>query len=208
MKIAIIGATAGVGKSVAEQALKKGYQVVAFSRNPQKWNHTHPLLEIVAGDARVLEDVKKAVESADAVICTLGAPASSKSLIRSQGTENILRAMPANGRLICLSSLGFGDSRPLMPWVMKYIIAPFILKNALADHEKQEEAIKKSEANYTIVRPGSMTDKPAAGHYQYGFAFDDNTVTIKPISRADVADFLLNQVTDTAFLRQTVGISG
>ena len=49
---------------------------------------------------------------------------------------------------------------------------------------------------------------PEAGHYQYGFAFDDNTVTIKPISRADVADFLLNQVTDTAFLRQTVGISG
>lgn len=36
MKIAVFGATGGIGKFVVKHALEKGYEVNAYVRNPQK----------------------------------------------------------------------------------------------------------------------------------------------------------------------------
>lgn len=207
MKVVVIGATGGVGKVIVEKCLNIGYHVIALARNPEKLNIDNSRLTKISGDATVFDVVENAIKNADTVICTIGTKANDKNKIRTRATKNIIKAMPKNGRFICLSSLGYGESRVLMPFFMKYFIVPFILKQTLLDHESQETLIKNSKLNYTIVKPGDMNEKQETGNYKFGFALDNRSVKIKPISKADVADFIVKQIGDESFSRKSVGIS-
>ncbi|MEO6550081.1 MAG: NAD(P)H-binding protein [Ferruginibacter sp.] len=71
---------------------------------------------------------------------------------------------------------------------------PFLLKKIFEDHSRQENFIKQSGLHWTIVRPGSMTNAPLSGKYKYSDEFTDKSWTVK-ISRADVAQFMLMQLT-------------
>ena len=111
MKIVVFGSTGSIGKMVVEQALAANHHVTAFLRDPAKLSVAHPNLTLVKGDVMNIDDVKRAVEGHDAVVCTLGAGA--KGNVRAEGTKNIIEAMNVSHvkRLICQSSLGVGDSR-------------------------------------------------------------------------------------------------
>lgn len=206
-RILIFGATGGTGSELVKQGLEKGYRVKAFVRTPSKLKMRHKNLEVAQGDVLNYEDVLGAVQNQDIVFCTLGMPASDKTTLRTDGTSNIVKAMEASGvnRLICQTSLGYADSKEVLPWHMKYIIVPFILKNAFRDHELQEAVIKKSSLDWTIVRPGNMTNGKRTGKYQHGF---EPTAKIKlKISRADVAEFMLKQAEQVEYVNDCVGIS-
>lgn len=206
-KVIVFGATGGTGREVVKQALDQNYQVQAFVRNPEKLDMSHPNLSFVIGDVLNYENVLDAIQNQDAVFCCLGMPASDKSSLRTDGTANIIAAMEEKGldRLICQTSLGFGDSKEVLPWHMKYIIVPFILKNAFKDHETQERVIQNSKLKWTIVRPGNMTNGKMTRKYQHGFA---PTADIKlKVSRADVAHFMLDQFISDQYLHQKVGVS-
>mgnify|MGYP001813403464 CR=1 FL=1 len=109
-------------------------------------------------------------------------------------------------RLNCQASLGSGDSREILPLIMKYLIGPFFLRHAFADHELQEKYIKESKLDWIIARPANLTDGPLTGRYQHGPANSFKGKSLK-ISRADVADFMLKQLTDDTYLHQTPGLS-
>jgi len=206
-RIAIFGATGGTGKQLVQQALEQGHEVTAFARTPEKLEITNKNLTVHKGDVLNLEEVKAAVKNQDLVMCALGMPASDKSTLRKDGTKNIISAMEKQGvdRLICQTSLGFGDSKEVLPWHMKYLIVPFILKNAFKDHELQEAEIEKSDLNWTIVRPGNMTNGKKTGNYKFGFKPNEK-IKLK-VSRADVADFMLKQINESQFQYSKVGIS-
>ena len=206
-RIAIFGATGGTGQELLKQALKQNYKVTAFVRNPDKLKLQNHNLSIIQGDVLNLVAVTKAVQQQEAILCVLGMPASDKSTLRTEGTANIIKAMEANGvrRLICQTSLGYGDSEAVLPWHMKYLIVPFILKNAFKDHELQEAKIEESTLDWTIVRPGNMTNGKKTGNYKYGFAATEK-IKLK-ISRADVAHFMLSQLINSQFLHKKVGLS-
>lgn len=206
-RIVIFGATGGTGQELVKQALEQNYSVTAFARSPEKLKISHKNLSVIQGDVLNTSDVQKATANQDAVVCCLGMPASDKSTLRKDGTANIIHAMESHGikRLICQTSLGFGDSKKVLPWHMKYLIVPFILKNAFKDHELQEETIEKSKLHWTIVRPGNMTNGNKKGKYKHGF---DASEKIKlKISRADVAAFMLDQINKLQYMNQKVGIS-
>ena len=206
-KVIIFGATGGTGQELVLQALDKDFQVTAFVRNPQKIDLVNPNLKIIKGDVLNFQNVSEAVKNQDIVFCSLGMPPLDKSTLRANGTANIIKAMKAHNldRLICQTSLGFGDSKDLLPWHMKYLIVPFLLKNAFEDHELQEKNIEQSGLNWTIVRPGNMTNGKKTSSYKFGFK---STAKIKlKISRADVADFMLAQVGNLKFVGQKVGVS-
>ena len=208
MKIIVFGATGGTGKKLVEQALEQNHQVTAFVRSPEKMDlQNQSNLKIFKGDVLNLNQVVKAVENQEVVFCNLGTPASDKSELRTAGTNNIVKAMQANNvkRMICQTSLGFGDSKEVLPWHMKYLIVPFILKHAFKDHEQQERVIEKSELNWTIVRPGNMTNGKKTGVYKHGFKPTEK-IKLK-ISRNDVSHFMLNQINNNTYLHKKVGIS-
>jgi putative NADH-flavin reductase len=206
MKLLIIGATGGTGTQVVKQALQQGFTVTAFVRRPEKLKITHTNLKVVQGNVLQQSSISKIM-----VICCLGAPATKAGNLRSAGTKNIINAMQQNGvsRLICQTSLGFGDSETVLrntPWFFKKIIVPYLLKQTFADHLLQENCIQQSNLNWTIVRPGTMTNGKFTGTYRHGFLYSDEKLKVK-ISRADVADFLIQQVASTQYQKKVTGIS-
>lgn len=211
MKLIVFGATGGTGQQVVQQALAQDHAVTVFVRNPAKFGVNHPNLKIAQGDVMDLASVERVLPGHDVVLVALGAPARDKGKVRSKGTRNIISAMEKTGvrRLVCQTSLGYGDSLQVLdraPLHFKYIIVPFLLRGAFADHELQEDFIKRSDLDWIIVRPGNLTDGEKTGHYRHGFPASDKAITVN-ISRADVADFILKQLSDDTYLRKTPGLS-
>lgn len=208
MKLLIFGATGGTGRQFVEQALEQGHTVTAFVRNPAKFNIKHANLQIVQGDVMEFASVEQAVKNQDVVFSTIGSPALSKNTVRSEGTRNIICAMEKTGikRFISVSTFGVGDSREMLPFLYKYILVPLLLRHVFADHEVQENYIKQSRLNWTIVRPTALTNGSHTGEYKHGFPLTGKNLKNK-ISRADVADFMLKQLTDDTYIRKTPGLS-
>ena len=208
MKLLVFGATGGTGRELVKQALAHGYEVTTFVRDPAKLGDiTHASLHVARGDVLDPAVVEKAVPGRDAVLCSIGAGAE-RTTLRENGTRNIVAAMEKVGvrRLICQSSLGVGDSRTNLGFFTKYVIVPVFLRHAFADHERQEAVVKQSALAWTIVRPPHLKDGPHTGTYRQGFPTTDTGIQ-GTISRADVADFMLEQLTSETYLHQTPGVS-
>lgn len=208
MKLLIFGSTGGTGRELVKQALEQGHTVTAYARSPEKLQDiSHASLQVVRGDVLDPAAVERAVPGHDAVLSAIGAGAE-RTTLREEGTRNIVEAMEKAGvqRLVCQSSLGVGDSRANLPFFTKYIIVPVFLRHAFADHERQEAIVKRSSLAWTIVRPPHLRNGPRTRSYRHGFPPTDRRVKGK-ISRADVADFMLSQLTDEAYLHQTPGVS-
>jgi len=206
MRLIVFGATGTLGLQVVGQALAQGHRVTAFSRHPENLAIDSPDLTPVSGDVLDRSAVEAAVKGHDAVIVALGA--GHKGGIRAAGTQNVIDGMKGQGisRLICLSTMGAGDSRPLLNFFWKRIMFGLLLRAAYADHQAQENAVRDSGLDWTLVRPAAFTDGPVTGVYRHGFANTVKDLALK-ISRADVADFMLRQLTDSAYLRQAPGLS-
>ncbi|WP_067702443.1 NAD(P)-dependent oxidoreductase [Nocardia jejuensis] len=207
MRIAIFGATGTVGRQVVEQALAAGHDVTALTRSAANVSVApDQRLRIVEGDVLDPGAVERTVAGQDAVIVTLGA--GRKGVVRAEGTRTVIEAMGRTGvkRLIVMSSLGVGDSRGNLDFLWKYVLFGVVLRQAYADHVRQEAYTQAADLDWTIVRPAAFTDDPATGRYQRDVAPDAQGLKLK-IARADIAAFLLEQLTDTTYLRRTPGIS-
>jgi len=208
VKLVIFGSTAGTGRKLVEQALEQGHDVSAFARTPEKIEDLeYPNLRVIQGDVLDSAAVEAAVAGQEAVLCTIGAGAR-RTTLREDATRNIVQAMDRTGvqRLICQSSLGVGDSRANLGSFTKHVIVGLFLRHAFADHERQEAVIKQSSLKWTIVRPPHLLDTPRTGVYRHGFPPTDKNIKGQ-ISRADVADFMLKQLTDDSYLQSTPGVS-
>ncbi|MCG8380325.1 MAG: SDR family oxidoreductase [Proteobacteria bacterium] len=206
MKLIIFGATGSIGYQVVEKSLAQGHQVSAFARNPSTLNLEHPNLMLTAGDVLNKDLVTNTIKDHDAVIITLGAGI--KGNVRSVGTENIIEGMKQHGirRVVCLSTLGAGDSHDTLNFFWKYIMFGILLRQALADHEAQEEVLKNSGLDWIIVRPAAFTDGPATGIYKHGELDPGKNLKLK-VSRDDIADFIIKCLSDDTYLHKTPGLS-
>ncbi len=104
-------------------------------------------------------------------------------------------------RLIAVTGIGAGDSRGHGGLIYDAIAFPLILKRVYDDKDVQEWIIRSSDLDWTIVRPGLLTNKPATGRYRVLTASKDWQFGV--ISRADVADFLVRQVDDRSLIGTT-----
>lgn len=208
MKIIIFGATGTIGSEIVEQALAQGHQVTAATRNPDSFGTKHRNLHPVEADIFSEASVDSAIESHDAVVCALGSSLTAKGCPRTIGTNNIVSAMEKTGvkRLVSLSAYGVSDSRADLPFMYRYFIIPVILGRVFVDHAAQERHIKRSALDWVIVRPANFTKSPLAGTYKHGFTKPDRSLTLK-ITPAEVASFMLRQLSDDAYLRQTPALS-
>lgn len=207
MKVIIFGATGITGSAVVQEALERGHTVTAFVRTPSKLTTSHPNLSVFQGDVLDETSVIQAVQGHDAALVSLGAGL--KGVVRSEGTSNIIKAMQKFNirRLIVQSSLGVGDSRDNLNFYWKHIMFGMLLRNAYKDHVLQEDYVKQSNLDWTIVRPGALKDgERTGGNYRYGFSPVDKTTALE-ISIADVAEFMVKQLVDETYLCGTPGLS-
>jgi putative NADH-flavin reductase len=199
----IVGATGGTGRQLVAQALERGYAVTAFVRDPSRLQLDHPQLTVIQGDVLDYGSVEAAMRGQEAVLSALGHKRFFyPTRILSKGTRNILRAMEAHGvpRLVCETSLGIGDSVGRMGLFYTFLVIPVILPFYFWDKTRQERMIARSNVEWVIVRPGVLTNGDMRGRYRHGRHIGSFFWTVR-ISRADVADFMLNQMVSDTYLR-------
>jgi len=131
-----------------------------------------------------------------------------KETTLSNGTKSIVHAMEKLGvkRFIYESSLGVGDSKGRLGLLYTYVLIPLFLRGLFADKEVQERIIGDSALDWVIVRPAALTNGPRRGAYRHGEDIGHWMFTRK-ISRSDVADFMLKQLTENRYLHMTPGVS-
>ena len=208
-RLLIVGATGGTGRQLLAQALERGFAVTALVRDPSRLPVSHPQLTVVRGDVLDEGSLDAAMRGQEAVISALGHRRYlSPTRILSEGTRNILRAMDAHGvpRFVCETSLGIGDSAGRMGLYYTFFTIPVILPFYFWDKTRQEQVIAASNVEWTIVRPGVLTNARRRGRHRHGFHIGSFLWTVR-ISRADVADFMLDQLESNTYLRAAPGVS-
>jgi len=203
-----VGATGGTGRQLVAQALERGHMVTVLARTPAKLRMTHERLQVLQGNVLDYASVEAAVRGQDAVVSALGHKRYfGPTRILSEGTRNLLRAMEAQGvpRLICETSLGVGNSAGRMGLYYTLFVIPVILPFYFWDKTRQELLIEASRVEWVIVRPGALTNGPKRTAYRHGHDIGSFIRTVR-ISRANVADFMLNQLTSDTYLRTAPGV--
>lgn len=204
MKIAIIGASRGIGYELLRMAIEEGHEVSALLRNPAKLNISDARLKIVTGDILNPASVAAVTAGQDAVCVCIGIPPTRKLVyVFSRGIECVLAAMRRGSlqKLIAITGIGTGDSKGHGGFFYDRVINPLLLGTIYADKDRQESIIKASDAEWLIVRPGFLTNGPRTGKYR---AIESLTgVTAGKISRRDVADFMLKQLTTPTHFGKT-----
>jgi len=207
-KVLVIGASRGIGLETVRAALLAGHRVCALARSAASMPIHDADLDKVSRNALDSDTIRNALQDIDAVIQTLGVDFSLQAIFErtnlfSQSTRILVDAMQAAGvqRLIAVTGLGAGDSRGHGGFLYDAVAFPLLLKRVYDDKDVQEWIIRSSGLEWTIVRPGLLTDRPATGQYR---------VLTKPkdwrfgvINRADVADFLVRQIDDRALIGST-----
>jgi len=208
MRVLVIGATGGTGRHLVQQALDQGHQVTAFVRDPSKLALEHANLQVVKGDVLDYASVEAAMRGQSAVLSALGHKRFFyPNKIQSNGMRNILRAMKVCDvpRLICETALGIGNSVGRLGLPHTFFILPLILPFYMWDELRQEELIVASDRDWVIVRPGVLMNGEARGNYRHGPKVGSYFWPVR-ISRADVADFMLKQLTDDAHVGAASGL--
>jgi hypothetical protein len=101
-----------------------------------------------------------------------------------------------------VTGLGAGNSSGHAGFLYDTLAFPLLLKRVYDDKDVQESIIiRTSGLDWTIVRPGLLTNSPATGHYRVPTAPTD--WRFGTISRADVADFIVRQIDDRALIGTT-----
>ena len=207
MKLLIFGASGKTGREVVRQALARGYAVTAFVRQTARLPIAHANLRLVAGEISNPDAIARVVAGQTAVISTLGVGTPLRhDPVVIDGIRTIARAaeQASVGRLVYLSTIGVRDSRD-EAGVMLKCLATTLIRHEVSDHEIKEAAIAECFVDWTIVRPPMLTNGRLTAAYRVG----ENIRARSPLpmmSRADVADFMLRQLTDAAFIRKAVRI--
>ncbi|MFQ6613752.1 MAG: NAD(P)-dependent oxidoreductase [Fidelibacterota bacterium] len=192
MRIAIIGASRGIGNQLLRLALEAGHEVTAFSRHPEKSSVEHEHLRVIAGDILDPDSVAAVTKGQDGVCVCIGIPPTWKPVtVFSEGIRNVLASIRKNTKLAVITGIGAGDSRGHGGFLYDHLVLPLLLKTIYQDKNRVEELLQQSSSNWLIVRPGFLTNNPRTGTYR---VVEDLTgIKAGKISRADVADFILKQ---------------
>lgn len=195
---------------LVRQGLAQGHDLTCLVRNAAI--DVLPVKAVqVQGDVRDADAVAGVIEGSDAVLSALGSRSIRQSDLLGCAMANILAGMQKSGvrRVIVLGAAGAGcDAGKYanrMDRLVLKILIHTLLKYPFLDQAAQERQLEASDADYTIVRPPRLTNGPYTG--QYRVEADGLPAAAKSIARADVADFMLKQLSDPKFVRRGVYVA-
>jgi len=198
MQITIFGATGSVGTQLIKQAIQQGHSVVAVSRHPVDKGNSEALRweKVDYGD---IASISRTLVGSDAAIISLG------DYDVVEPTNNITTALLQThvNRVELLTGFGTSpESRRQLDAGMRLIMTG--MRPMLRTKERQDKIIRQSGLDFTIVQPPTLTNEPATHNYRYG---DYKRKTIAGnISRTDLAEFMITNLTKNRFEHESVYI--
>lgn len=205
MNVLVIGAAGKTGKLIVEQAVAAGHNVTAFVRNASHY-HATPEVRVVTGDATDPAHISRAFVGQDAVIDTVGGKTPWRT---SELERTVARAIASAareqgiGRIIAISALGVGDSTAQSPLLFRLLLLPTFLRGSTADKAAMEQEIRQAGISYVLVRPAVLNDQPPVGSIRV----ITGSQKARGATRADVASFVVEQLTSDKYLNQAVTIA-
>ncbi|CAN5549812.1 NAD(P)H-binding protein [soil metagenome] len=210
MRVTIFGASGGIGRHVREQARANGHELTLFAREPSS---LYPLAEgerVVVGDIGDAERVSEAVAGSEAVISAVGPTANSPDqvVLFESFAHALVKAMERHGvhRLVALSGAGVTapKEQKRLPDRLVSAIVGRIVRHVVMAKQRELEIIAASSIEWVAPRPPRVNDGPATGIYKVG----DHAIGPRSrISQADLAHFMVSQLTDDRHIRSAPFIS-
>lgn len=163
--VIVFGGTRETGLETVKALVAKGEAVTVMVRpvsNTEALKALGPKVTLVVGDALNADEVKKAFASGKfrAAVSSLGGARGEKRP-DWEGNRNVTEAAKAAGikRLVQVSAIGVGDSVVAVSEETIKFLGP-----VYAEKIKAEDHLKASGLEYTIIRPGGLTDGPPTGN--------------------------------------------
>ena len=203
MNVIVFGGTGKTGSLVVDRALTRGHTVTVLVRDPIKL--TRPNVRVFAGNATNPSDVLAAMRGQHAVIETIGGTTPYKSTtLETDSIHAIIHAMHEERvqRLISVTMMGIGESRAQAPFWYRSLLMPTFLHGSTKDKTNKEAAITADHVDYVIVRPPILKDSPATGQVH----ILGPNATGHTITRADLANFLVDQLETDANLNRAITV--
>ncbi len=206
--IALFGGSGQTGQAFLPKALAAGYRVKALARSPEKITRQSDQLEVIKGDVLDPDAVHATVKDSDIVVSLFGHVKGSPKWLQTDGTNNIIGAMKAEGvqKIISLSGGGlpFEKDQPKFADKMIRTIMKIAVPKVLHDAERHAEVLKDSGLDWVIIRGPRLTNEPEKGEYRVGWVGVNASTKI---GRQDLADFILKQVEDNQYAEQMPFVS-
>jgi uncharacterized protein YbjT (DUF2867 family) len=206
MRIALFGATGGIGGHLLTRALEHGHDVHALARRPDALTArpgpapdpeatagppaARGRLTVTVGDALDTGAVAEVIAGADAVLSALGPRGVKTPHLLAESAGAIVAGMAKAGprRLIAVSAAGaYLREDPDAAWLFQLIL-PRIFGTVWADVRAMEDVIRAADLDWTLVRPVRLVNTPGTG--QYRVRPDYAPPHGLKIARADVARFM------------------
>src|ERR671916_1307870 len=183
MKVLVAGAHGKTARRLVRMLKEDGHEVRGLVRKEEQMpdveaDGAEPVL-VDLEEEEVDGAVGRAVEGCEAIIFAAGAGpgsgAARKETMDYGGAVKLVEAAERHGvrRYLMLSSMGAGN-----PGGGSEAMQPYLFAKARAD-----ERLRESGLDYTIIRPGSLTDEEGAGRIEAAESLGRRG----EISRADVA---------------------
>ncbi|MFT0876126.1 SDR family oxidoreductase [Rhodopseudomonas sp. G2_2311] len=193
MRVLIFGATGRTGRHLVTQGIARGWTVFVAGRDLARLNELAGIAGVASVDVADTTSVAGALNGLrpQAIISTIGGAGPDALLIDEVGNNAITDAAVACGvrRVLQVSSLACGDSRA---YASERIIAA--IGPVLDAKTRAEGHLRNAALDWTIVRPGGLTDGEPTGQ---GALYDDPRVHGR-IARADLATLLLDALATPA----------
>jgi len=206
MKIVVFGATGGTGRLLLRGAVGRGHVVTAFVRQRARLEAIDGV-RVVDGDATDPRAVRAAVAGQDAVLLALGPRTIGANPLLEIAGANLVAAMRDAGvaRMIVLGAAGaLHDSGAHLSAFTRAGFALFkatILRFPMGMQARLQQIVETSELDYTIVLPPRLLDGGRVGAYRV--RLDGLPPGGLRLNRADLADFMLDCLDRSVFIRQS-----
>ncbi|WP_044640519.1 NAD(P)-dependent oxidoreductase [Risungbinella massiliensis] len=201
-KIALIGGNGKAGRYITEKALQDGYHVRMLVRNPDRYTISDERIEKVKGDAQDLASIRSLLEGCHTVVNVVGQPKKGQSIF-STVTSHILSVMKETetNRYIAVTGGSVdapGDKKNIINKIGAKMFHLFF-PDMMIEKQKELKILLQSEANWTLVRLPFVLEGPATGKIRESLT-DMPGMTIR---NTDIAEFLIDQIKDTRYIRKT-----
>ncbi|MDQ1913775.1 SDR family oxidoreductase [Paenibacillus sp. GD4] len=205
MKLLILGATGRVGSRIVADAFRDGHEVVALVHEPNTLAVTGGWLTVIQGNAINKDDIRIAMQGADAVFSSLGTDGATTL---SESMNVVIQEMNQQGirRIVSVGTAGILRSRT-NPDLYRYQSSESLRRSTFAaeEHRRVYELLQHSELDWTIVCPTYLPNGDRLGTYRVESDFLPEGGT--SISVSDTAEFAYRQINSAEYNRTRVGIA-
>ena len=164
--VLVAGAAGGTGLEIARILRQHKISARLLSSRAEAKAELTPLGEYLQGDLMKPAEAARAVQEVDAVLCAVGSrPNPIKMLLGGEmvddvGTIHLIDAAKQAGvrRFVLVTSIGAGETADDIPGPLK-----LMLGKVLSAKERAESRLQGSGLDYTILRPGGLTNEAATG---------------------------------------------